>query len=59
MCANPIIEFSQTTKENGQKIVKSIHPPKDRTVLASNPDGAYCYVPVTDAEFGKAIHLCL
>lgn len=47
------LEFQclQSTRENGQKIVKSIHPPKDRTVLASNPEGAYCYVPVTDAEF--------
>ncbi|VDK37817.1 unnamed protein product [Taenia asiatica] len=51
LCTNPVIECSQTTRENGQKIVKSIHPPKDQTALASNPDGAYCYVPVTDAEF--------
>ena len=48
------LECSQITKGNGQKILKSIHPPKDQTTSTTSLGGAPCYVPVADDEFGRS-----
>ncbi|VDL58221.1 unnamed protein product [Hymenolepis diminuta] len=51
MTPNPLMECSQnttiTSRGNGQKFLKLIHPEKDKTGESS------CYAPLSDDEFGK------